>query len=133
MRLPGNGNSNSHGARPVQLIITMIKLIPHTFLVSTKSKVFVQSSLLTARPNRFTRALPSRGSRDTRHLFFDTPRSIFFIALTPPTFDVQLEAGRQRANRAVLLTHGQAPKWSKLRMHFEPLPRDSLSDQKAAP
>ena len=25
--LPGNGNSNSHGARPVHLIITMIKWI----------------------------------------------------------------------------------------------------------
>jgi len=27
VRLPGNGNSNSHGARPVHLIITMIKWI----------------------------------------------------------------------------------------------------------
>jgi len=26
-RLPGKGNSNSHGARPVHLIITMIKWI----------------------------------------------------------------------------------------------------------
>ena len=25
VRLPGKGNSNSHGARPVHLIITMIK------------------------------------------------------------------------------------------------------------
>jgi len=28
VRLPGKGNSNSHGARPVHLIITMIKWIP---------------------------------------------------------------------------------------------------------
>jgi len=27
VRLPGNGNSNSHGARPVHLIITMIQWI----------------------------------------------------------------------------------------------------------
>ena len=27
IRLPGNGNSNSHGARPVHLIITTIKWI----------------------------------------------------------------------------------------------------------
>jgi len=27
VRLPGKGNSNSHGARPVHLIITMIKWI----------------------------------------------------------------------------------------------------------
>ena len=27
VRLPGNGNSNAHGARPVHLIITMIKWI----------------------------------------------------------------------------------------------------------
>ena len=27
IRLPGKGNSNSHGARPVHLIITMIKWI----------------------------------------------------------------------------------------------------------
>ena len=27
VRLPGKGNSNSHGARPVDLIITMIKWI----------------------------------------------------------------------------------------------------------
>ena len=27
VRLPGNGNSNSHGARPVHLIITMINWI----------------------------------------------------------------------------------------------------------
>ena len=27
VRLPGKGNSNSHGARPVHLIITMVKWI----------------------------------------------------------------------------------------------------------
>ena len=31
-RLPGNGNSNSHGARPVHLIITMIQWIRNSRL-----------------------------------------------------------------------------------------------------
>jgi len=37
VRLPGNGNSNSHGARPVHLIITMIKWI-RTSRSSIKNK-----------------------------------------------------------------------------------------------
>ena len=37
-----------------------VKSTPFT----SKSKVVVQSTLLTQRANRFTRALPSRGSRD---------------------------------------------------------------------
>jgi len=32
VRLPGKGNSNSHGARPVHLIITMIKWIRNSRL-----------------------------------------------------------------------------------------------------
>jgi len=36
--------------------------------VQTKSKVVVQSTLLTPRPDRFTRALPPRGSRDPLRL-----------------------------------------------------------------
>ena len=35
---------------------------------TTKSKVIVQSTSLTPRPNRFTRALPPRGSRDPLRL-----------------------------------------------------------------
>ena len=38
------------------------------FCFMTKSKVVVQSTLLTPRPNRFTRALPPRGSRDPLRL-----------------------------------------------------------------
>jgi hypothetical protein len=36
-RLPGKGNSNSHGARPVHLIITMIKWIRTSRLPIKKS------------------------------------------------------------------------------------------------
>ena len=38
VRLPGNGNSNSHGARPVHLIIMMIKWI-RTSRLSTKNSL----------------------------------------------------------------------------------------------
>ena len=37
-------------------------------LFTAKSKVVVQSTLPTPRPNRFTRTLPPRGSRDTLRL-----------------------------------------------------------------
>ena len=39
VRLPGKGNSNSHGARPVQLIITTIKWI-RTSRLSIKNSLF---------------------------------------------------------------------------------------------
>ena len=39
VRLPGKGNSNSHGARPVHLIITMIKWI-RTSRLSIKNSLF---------------------------------------------------------------------------------------------
>jgi len=38
VRLPGKGNSNSHGARPVHLIITMIKWI-RTSRLSIKNSI----------------------------------------------------------------------------------------------
>ena len=38
VRLPGQGNSNSHGARPVHLIITMIKWI-RTSRLSVKNSL----------------------------------------------------------------------------------------------
>ena len=38
VRLPGKGNSKSHGARPVPLIITMIKWI-RTSTLSTKNSL----------------------------------------------------------------------------------------------
>ena len=37
VRLPGKGNSNFHGARPVHLIITMIKLVRTSRLSITNS------------------------------------------------------------------------------------------------
>ena len=37
VRLPGEGNSNTHGARPIHLIITMIKLIRTSRLSITNS------------------------------------------------------------------------------------------------
>ena len=40
VRLPGKGNSNSHGARPVHLIITMIKWI-WTIRLSIKNSLSV--------------------------------------------------------------------------------------------
>ena len=49
VRLPEKGNSNSHGARPVHLFITMIKLI-------RTSKVEAHPELVT-RPRRLVRIL----------------------------------------------------------------------------
>ena len=40
VRLPGEGNSNSHGARPIHLIITMIKWI-------RTSRLSIKNSLST--------------------------------------------------------------------------------------
>ena len=37
VRLPGKGNSNSHGARPVHLIITVIKWFRSSRLSTKKS------------------------------------------------------------------------------------------------
>ena len=48
VRLPGKGDSNSHGARPVHLIITMIKWI-RTSRLSIKNSLWqVLSGLLIA-------------------------------------------------------------------------------------
>jgi hypothetical protein len=44
VRLPGKGNSNSHGTRPVHLITTMIKWI-RTGRLSIKNSLSVPSSL----------------------------------------------------------------------------------------
>ena len=61
VRLPGKGNSNSHGARPVHLIITMIKWIriirysgslEHTaFLVDAQTFSLPQSNHVTVSPH----------------------------------------------------------------------------------
>ena len=44
VRIPGKGNSNSHGARPGHLIITMIKWI-WTSMLSTKNCLSASNSL----------------------------------------------------------------------------------------
>jgi len=45
VRLPGKGNSNPHGARPVHLIITMIKWI-RTSRLSIKNSLTVLKALV---------------------------------------------------------------------------------------
>ena len=44
VRLPGKGNSNSHGARPVHLILTMIQWI-RTSRLSIKISLYVEVPL----------------------------------------------------------------------------------------
>ena len=48
MRLPGKGNSNSHGARPVHLIISMIKWVRTRRLSIKNSFSLVDSTRLGA-------------------------------------------------------------------------------------
>jgi len=48
VRLPGTGHSNSHGARPVHLIITMIKWIRTSRLSIKKSLSTVSRAMLTS-------------------------------------------------------------------------------------
>ena len=48
VRLPGKGNSNSHGARPVHLIITMIKWIRTGRLSIQNSLWFLEKSEVDA-------------------------------------------------------------------------------------
>ena len=47
VRLPGTGNSNSHGTRPVHLIITMIKWIRTSRLSMKNSLYALQQALAT--------------------------------------------------------------------------------------
>ena len=47
VRLPGKGSSNSHGARPVHLIITMIKRIRTSGLSITNSLYDWQTQIAT--------------------------------------------------------------------------------------
>jgi len=57
VRLPGKGNSNSHGARPVHLIITMIKWI-QTSRLSIKNSLSLLAPPVKTEPrgsvNHFT-------------------------------------------------------------------------------
>jgi len=55
VRLPGNGNANSHGARPVHLIITMIKWI-RTSRLSIKNPLYAASEGRGGRGGRRDRA-----------------------------------------------------------------------------
>ena len=50
VRLPGKGNSNCHGARPVHLIITMIKWI-RTSRLSIKNSLYITPQSSTLNPS----------------------------------------------------------------------------------
>jgi len=57
VRLPGKGNANSHGARPVRLIITMIEWI-RTSRLSIKNSLSlwyldIVSTTIAERPRRY--------------------------------------------------------------------------------
>jgi hypothetical protein len=56
-RIPGNGNSNFHGARPVHLIITIIKWIQNSSLsindsLSVSKRHFPQARMMLRRKSR---------------------------------------------------------------------------------
>ena len=59
VRLPGKGNSNSHGARPIHLIITMIKWIRSSRL-SIKNSLSLQGLPLTGPHRCFSEPLETR-------------------------------------------------------------------------
>ena len=58
VRLPGKGNSNSHGARPVHLIITMIKWIRTSRLSIKNSLALRERDLRLDHPE--LRQVPAR-------------------------------------------------------------------------
>jgi len=68
--LPGRENRRAVEVLADQQLVRVGQLPTQNRLVTlqTKSKVVVQSTLLTQSPNRFTRALPPRGSRDPLRL-----------------------------------------------------------------
>jgi len=74
-RLPGKGNSNSHGARPVHLIITMIKWIQ-------TSRLSIKNSLSTgpaSGPNHVSSSfgdVPSRPRADPVTVAFENGRDL---------------------------------------------------------
>jgi len=73
VRLPGKGNSNSHGARPVHLIITMIKWI-RTSRLSIKNSLSLWQGGFT----RIVKMLLRANSRLVAGTVF-----FFFITLKP--------------------------------------------------
>ena len=64
-RLPGKGNSNSHGARPVHLIITMIKWIR------------------TSRLSMLSLSRDSRGRGELCHVLLQLPLHATFTSVAP--------------------------------------------------
>ena len=77
VRLPGKGNSNSHGARPVRLIITMIKWI-------RTSRLSIKNSL------SLTWMIP--GVSRSSHVTFRSwtaPRSLWCVNPGPSTLHSQ--------------------------------------------
>ena len=80
VRLPGKGNSNSHGARPVHLIISMIKLI-RTNMLSIKD------------------SLSLAGSRRWRWCASATPLRRATHFRCPPNTDTDLERERERERK----------------------------------
>ena len=60
IRLPGKGNSNSHGARPVHLIITTIKWI-------RTSRLSIKNSLSLLEGGTVVSLLPLLPAHKTRH------------------------------------------------------------------
>jgi len=73
VRLPGKGNSNSHGARPVHLNITMIKWI-RTSRLSIKNSLYADAE---DRSHYCERMLLSKEESHKEEVFF------FFITLQP--------------------------------------------------
>jgi hypothetical protein len=75
VRLPGNGNSNYHGARPVHLIITMIKCIRNSrlYVSNSLSLVFEARSAYdvacgATKPHRRADQFSSGQNRGTSHI-----------------------------------------------------------------
>ena len=71
-----------------------------------KSRVVVQSSLLTSGLNRFTRALPPRGSRDPLHLAEGgaLPTCLGFAVLHVFYVEANLTQGELGIGRRALIT-----------------------------
>ena len=86
VRLPGKRNSNSHGARPVHLSITMIKWI-RTSRFSIKNSL--STPLTTLKPHREARASP----RESILYFFFF---FFFTLVTGPRRSLSLKLSDTR-------------------------------------
>ena len=83
VRLPGKGNSNAHGARPVHLIITMITWI-RTSRLSIKNSLFDLGG----------RVIQAKVSRPA-----PTLKNLRIISHTPSTFPDKLSGGNSNRPR----------------------------------